>query len=185
MYVPTVHREGKILLLTNEIKVALIYNTSKAAETTAAEIASANNVKTAAYRANVGDQKEIDDVIQRIANDLGKLDIVVVNSGVTSNVPAEEYTTDQWSHIMRINLDGAFYTAQAAAKIFKKQGRGNVIFTASVSATLVNVPQKQAAVSIVLSFCLHSVDGCSIMPPKPVWCRWQSVLLSNGSISAV
>lgn len=48
---------------------------------------------------------------------------------------------------MKVNLDGAFYTAQAAARIFKAQGHGNVIFTASVSATLVNVPQKQAAVS--------------------------------------
>ena len=96
-------------------------------------------------------------MIQRIANDFGKLDIIVVNSGVTSNVPAEEYTPDQWSHIMRINLDGAFYTAQAAAKIFKKQGYGNVIFTASVSATLVNVPQKQAAVSFVLLSCLAIV----------------------------
>lgn len=47
---------------------------------------------------------------------------------------------------MDVNLDGAFYTAQAAANIFKDQGHGNVIFTASVSATLVNVPQKQAAV---------------------------------------
>lgn len=49
---------------------------------------------------------------------------------------------------MQVNLDGAFFSAQAAARIFKEQGRGNVIFTASVSATLVNVPQKQAAVSL-------------------------------------
>lgn len=125
----------------------MIYNTSKTAETTAAEIASENNVRTAAYQVNVGDQKEIENAVQRIAADFGKLDIIVVNSGVTSNVPAEEYTTEQWGGIMSINLDGAFYTAQAAAKIFKKQGHGNVIFTASVSATLVNVPQKQAAVS--------------------------------------
>jgi len=46
---------------------------------------------------------------------------------------------------MRVNLDGAFYTAQAAGILFKKQGHGNVIFTASVSAILVNVPQKQMA----------------------------------------
>lgn len=45
---------------------------------------------------------------------------------------------------MRVNLDGAFFTAQAAGKIFKKQGSGNVIFTSSVSSKLVNVPQKQA-----------------------------------------
>ena len=46
---------------------------------------------------------------------------------------------------MAVDLDGAFSTAQASGVLFKKQGHGNVIFTASVSATLVNVPQKQAA----------------------------------------
>jgi sorbose reductase len=56
-----------------------------------------------------------------------------------------DYTSEQFSEIMRVNLDGAFYTAQAAGEIFKKQGHGNVIFTASVSAILVNVPQKQMA----------------------------------------
>jgi NAD(P)-dependent dehydrogenase (short-subunit alcohol dehydrogenase family) len=69
-----------------------------------------------------------------------------VNSGITETVAAEDYTVEQWRKIMDVNLDGAFYSAQAAAKIFKEQGKGNVIFTASVSATLVNVPQKQAAV---------------------------------------
>lgn len=93
-------------------------------------------------------------------HDFGKLDIMVVNSGITSSVPAEDYTTEQWKEIMKVNLDGAFYSAQAAAKVFKEQkkkdmqeghGQGfrqkNVIFTASVSATLVNLPQKQTAVS--------------------------------------
>lgn len=56
-----------------------------------------------------------------------------------------EYTLEQFADIMRVNLDGAFYTAQAAGKIFKTQGQENLIFTASVSAILVNVPQKQMA----------------------------------------
>ena len=50
--------------------------------------------------------------------------------------------------MMNVNVNGAFYTAQAAARIFKKQGwQGKIVFTASVSALLVNIPQKQAAVS--------------------------------------
>lgn len=129
------------------MQVALIYNSSKTADATAAEIASANNVRAAAYQANVGVQSEIEAAVQQVSKDFGKIDIIVVNSGITSCVSAEDYTTEQWSDIMKVNLDGAFYTAQAAARIFKTQGHGNVIFTASVSATLVNVPQKQAAVS--------------------------------------
>lgn len=129
------------------MQVALIYNTSTTADKIAAEIASANNVRAAAYQANVGVQSEIEAVAQQVNKDFGKLDIIVVNSGVVSNIAAEDYTADQWSEIMKVNLDGAFFSAQAAGRIFKEQGHGNVIFTASVSATLVNVPQKQAAVS--------------------------------------
>lgn len=132
----------------NHAQVALIYNSSKAAETLASEIASTNDVKAVAYKANVGDQEEIEKTILQIAADFGRLDVIVANSGVCSNVPAEDYTTAQWHEIMKVNLDGAFYTAQAGARIFKEQGHGNIIFTASVSATLVNVPQKQAAVSL-------------------------------------
>ncbi|KAJ5909349.1 diacetyl reductase 2 [Penicillium tannophilum] len=150
--------------------VALIYNSSKNADETAAEIASTNNVKAAAYQANVTSQTEIETTIQQIAKDFGKLDIIVCNSGIVSSIAAEDYTDQQWREIMQVNLDGAFYSAQAAARIFKEQGRGNVIFTASVSATLVNVPQKQAAYNaskagvVQLAKCLSVewVDFCRV-----------------------
>lgn len=67
------------------------------------------------------------------------------NRGIATHIPALEYTPEQFADVMRVNLDGAFYTAQAAGLQFKQQGYGNLIFTASVSAILVNVPQKQMA----------------------------------------
>jgi sorbose reductase len=62
---------------------------------------------------------------------------------------------------MDVNLDGAFWTAQAAANIFKEQGtgKGSIMFTASVSASLVNVPQKQAAVW-ALPYSLRMPEVC-------------------------
>ncbi|OJJ53668.1 hypothetical protein ASPSYDRAFT_50445 [Aspergillus sydowii CBS 593.65] len=150
--------------------VAIVYNTSSTADATAAEIASTNKVTARAYQANVSNKDQIENSIAQIKKDFGRLDIVVVNSGIASSVPAEDYTTEQWRQIMDVNLDGAFYTAQAAAKIFKEQGHGNVIFTASVSATLVNVPQKQAAYNaskagvVQLAKCLSVewVDFCRV-----------------------
>ena len=126
--------------------VAIIYSSSKDAEAIAAEIASVNNVKCKAYKANVTQATEIEACIKQIASDFGKLDVMVANAGIATHYAAEDYTPEQFSEIMKVNLDGAFYTAQAAARIFKAQGSGNIIFTASVSAILVNVPQKQAAV---------------------------------------
>ncbi|KZF21975.1 oxidoreductase [Xylona heveae TC161] len=150
--------------------VALIYSSTRDAESLAAEIASANNVKCVAYRSNVTDAGTIEGTIKQIAKDFGKLDIIVANAGVTSHYPAEDYTPEQFSEIMKVNLDGAFYTAQAASRIFKEQGYGNVIFTASVSAILVNVPQKQAAYNaskaglVQLAKCLSVewVDFCRV-----------------------
>ncbi|KAL4890121.1 NAD(P)-binding protein [Aspergillus ambiguus] len=150
--------------------VAIIYNSSTTASKIAEEIASENKVNVRAYQANVADRQSIEDAVQQIESDFGKLDIMVVNSGVASCVAAEEYTTEQWKQIMDVNLDGAFYSAQAAAKVFKAQGNGNVIFTASVSATLVNVPQKQAAYNaskagvVQLAKCLSVewVDFCRV-----------------------
>lgn len=128
------------------LQVAIIYSNTRSASETAKEIGSQNNVHCAAYQADVIDSKGISDCFKKVVHDFGRLDIVVANAGVASQQAAEDYTPDQWTDVMKVNLDGAFYTAQAAANIFKSQGSGNIIFTGSVSATLVNVPQKQAAV---------------------------------------
>lgn len=79
--------------------------------------------------------------------DFGKLDVIVANAGICSEHGGEDYTQKEFLDVMDVNVNGAFYTAQAAARIFKQQGFGNVIFTASVSASLVNTPQRQASVS--------------------------------------
>ncbi|RDW80938.1 oxidoreductase-6 [Coleophoma crateriformis] len=153
-------------------EVALIYSSSAYdADAIAASIsADANGVKCRAYRSDVTDANGIAATLQEIERDFGHLDIVVANAGIVSYHNAEDYTPDQFSEIMRVNLDGAFYTAQGAARIFKKQGRGNIIFTASVSATLVNVPQKQAAynaskaalVHLAKSLAVEWVDFCRV-----------------------
>ena len=156
-------------------QVAIVYNTSKDAPQIAKDIGVANNVRCAAYQSEVKDREALASTVEQVANDFGKVDIVVANAGIASHFPAEEYTSDQWSEIMRVNLDGAMWTAQAAAKIFKKQGFGNLIFTASVSAILVNIPQKQAAYNaskaglVQLARCLSVewVDFCRVNCVSP------------------
>ena len=40
-------------------------------------------------------------------------------------------------------VDGVFYSAKYAGEVFKKQGRGNLIITGSISSHVVNVPCDQ------------------------------------------
>jgi sorbose reductase len=127
--------------------VALIYCTTEDAPEKAAKIAKANGVRVEAYRADVTVKAIITRVIEDIARDFGHLDIVVINAGVCSNINSLEYTEESWHHINSVNVDGAMWTAQAAGpgRIFKAQGRGNLVITASVSSILVNYPRAQAA----------------------------------------
>lgn len=125
--------------------VAMLYRTTNDAPQKAAKIAALNGVTIKTYQADVTVRKQIADVLEDVVRDFGHLDIVVVNAGVCSNIKSLEYDEASWSHINSVNVDGAMWTAQAAGKIFKTQGRGNLIITASVSSVLVNYPQEQAA----------------------------------------
>jgi sorbose reductase len=126
--------------------VALIFRTTAGSEV-AETIARDTGRRVEAFQADVTRREEIAECIQKITKDFGKgrLDVVVANAGVCANIPSLEYTEEQWSHNNSVNIDGVMWTAQAAGKIFREQGFGNLIITASVSATLVNIPQTQAA----------------------------------------
>lgn len=107
-------------------------------------------VKFKAYQCNVTEKEQIAKCFDQVLADFNRLDIVVPNSGITSQAPAEDFTEEAYRSTMSVNLDGAFFTAQAAANCFKKQRKdgkldqGRIIFTASVSSLIVNVPQSQA-----------------------------------------
>lgn len=136
--------------------VAMIYATSTEAEAHAAAIAAATGRRVRAYRGDVRSRAAIAATIDAVAADFGgRLDVVVANAGVCANVPALEATEETWAANNAVNLDGVMWTAQAAARIFRRQGRGNLIITASVSATLVNVPQRQAAYNASKAAAVH------------------------------
>lgn len=144
--------------------VALLYTSSKNAEETAGKISSDTGAIVKAYKSEVTDKDDIDRVLQQVAKDFGKLDICVANAGIASQHDSLEYTAEQWHEIMRVNSDGAFFTAQAAGKIFKKQGpgAGSMIFTASVSAILVNIPQRQAAYNASKAAVVHLAKSLAV-----------------------
>lgn len=126
--------------------VAIHYRTSKIGDEVAASIARSNGVKTAAYQADVTDQAANEELISKLVREFGRLDIVVINAGVSGCFDALDCSAEKYRQQMAVNLDGAFYTAQAAGKVFKSQGEGNIIFTTSMSASIVNGPQSQSVV---------------------------------------
>ncbi|KAK9417376.1 hypothetical protein SUNI508_08956 [Seiridium unicorne] len=144
--------------------VALIYSTSTDAPEVAEKIALATGQKIQAFQCDVSERENAAATINQIAAEFGngRLDIVVANAGVCANIPNLEYTEETWHKNNSVNYDGVMWTAQAAGKIFKKQGKGNLIITASVSALLVSAPQTQAAYNASKAAVVHLAKSLAV-----------------------
>ncbi len=85
---------------------------------------------------DVGDQQAVIDSMAATVEAFGRVDSCFVNAGVGGKAPSFVGMTDEeWHRVLRVNLDGAFYTAQEAVKQMVSQGDGgSVVFTTSGSA---------------------------------------------------
>jgi len=108
-------------------------------EKAAAEVARHGH-NVLALRCDVGDHEAVTAAMDETVGVLGRLDACFVNAGVPGGgVPFVDFTMDEWRRVMRVNLDGAFSTAQAAVRVmkaqFEREGRGgSIVFSSSGSA---------------------------------------------------
>ncbi len=85
-------------------------------------------------------------MMERVAAEFGRLDIVVNNAGIQHVSPVEEFPREKWDAIMAINLSSAFHTSRAAIPAMKAAGWGRIINIASAHG-LVASPFKSAYVA--------------------------------------
>ena len=87
-----------------------------------------------AIEADCGDVASIDQMVSRVARELGRIDIIINNAGVTRYSYIMDLTEADWDRIHRVNAKGVFFCLQRAAKemIAQKSG-GRIINMASIS----------------------------------------------------
>jgi (+)-trans-carveol dehydrogenase len=89
-----------------------------------------------AEQVDVRDLDLLRKVVDHGVGELGRLDVVAANAGITGYEPFDEITSAHWREMIDINLTGAFNTAQAAVPHILKGGRGGAIVFTSSSLTL-------------------------------------------------
>ncbi|SEM34610.1 meso-butanediol dehydrogenase / (S,S)-butanediol dehydrogenase / diacetyl reductase [Pseudoxanthomonas sp. GM95] len=104
------------------------------AEQTAEEVR-AKGVRSTVALADVSKESEVAAMVDAVAKDLGKLDVMIANAGIANVTSLLEVDVDTWDRIMSVNLRGAFlcYTA-AARQMIKQGGGGKIIGAASIVA---------------------------------------------------
>jgi NAD(P)-dependent dehydrogenase (short-subunit alcohol dehydrogenase family) len=111
--------------------VALAARAKDALEETA-RLAGAGGRRTLIVPTDVSSYAEVEALVQRTLGALGRLDIVVNNSGVAKVAPLVEMTPDDWRFMVDVNLTGVFNGCRAAAPHLIAQKSGKVINVASV-----------------------------------------------------
>lgn len=122
-------REICLLLAENGADVALAYRKSAVEAEQLREEIAAMGRSCIAVQADVSVSADVDRFVTQAAQALGGIDILVNCAGVFPQALIEDITDEDWSRVMRINLDGAFYACRAAAPYLKKSGKNGRIIT--------------------------------------------------------
>jgi NAD(P)-dependent dehydrogenase (short-subunit alcohol dehydrogenase family) len=80
---------------------------------------------------DVADQKQVERTIGEAVGAMGGLDVLLNNAGISLRHGFLEITADDWNRLVAVNLTGAFFVAQAGARVMQQQGGGVIINMAS------------------------------------------------------
>jgi 3-oxoacyl-[acyl-carrier protein] reductase len=98
-----------------------------------AEIAALGG-RAAWHGADVGRVDEARRLVQAALRAFGRLDVLVNNAGLFERRPALEMEEHDWDRLVDVNLKGAFFCAQAAARAMRERGRGGAIVNVASDA---------------------------------------------------
>ncbi len=97
----------------------------------AAKFTEETGIKT--YKWNVGSYEESAAGIAKVEADLGPIDIVVANAGITRDAPFHKMTPEQWQQVIDTNLTGVFNTIHPIWPGMRERKFGRVVVISSVN----------------------------------------------------
>jgi len=106
---------------------------ARSAEETARKVTALGR-KSLALAVDVTRRSDIDRMVQRSVEAMGRIDILMNNAGVLRIQELLDITEEDWDFVCNVNLKGAFFVMQAVARQMVQQGSGGkIVNTASVS----------------------------------------------------
>ena len=87
-------------------------------------------------QAHLGKVEEINQLVKKVLEEFGKIDILV-NNAATNPTMASAIDVDEraWDSIMNLNLKGLFFLSQAVARVMREKGEGKIINVSSAAGT--------------------------------------------------
>ncbi len=113
-----------------------IWGTDERKNAAAAETVAAHGGRVLALRCDVGDEAQVEATFARTLGELGRVDACFANAGVAgTGMSFVDMPAAEWRRVLRVNLDGAFFTLRAAARhMVARAGGGSLVVTSSLAA---------------------------------------------------
>jgi NAD(P)-dependent dehydrogenase (short-subunit alcohol dehydrogenase family) len=138
-----------------------IFSRADASETIAAIEAAGG--KGYGIQVDVTDEIGIDNAISDVIRSSGSVDIVFNNAGICIHKDTESATLAEWNEVINVNLTGVYIVARAAGKaMIASKTKGSIINMASMSGTIVNVPQWQASYNASKAGVIHLTRSLAV-----------------------
>lgn len=113
-----------------------IWGTNASKNDAAVEQLRRHGTQVHSFVCDVGDPEAVTATFEATVGAMGKVDSCFANAGVSGRgIAFHEFTPEEWQRVMRVNLDGAMYTCQAAVRHWLEAGNGgSLVVTTSGSA---------------------------------------------------
>jgi 3-oxoacyl-[acyl-carrier protein] reductase len=120
--------------------VAVVDWNAVGGERIAGEIRAAGG-KAVAHKCDVSDRAGVDAMVAAVVSDLGPIDVLVNNAGITRTAMLHKMTPHQWDQVLAVHLTGSFNCLQAVVGSMIERKRGWIINTVSTAGILGTIGQ--------------------------------------------
>ena len=96
------------------------------------KIESQYHVRCLTICADVSDVDQVNIMVSEIEEKMGGVDVLINNAGISANKKIEDTTSEEFMHIMDININAMYNTSKAVTIYMKKQGYGVILNTSSM-----------------------------------------------------
>src|SRR6266478_3010394 len=87
---------------------------------------------------DVRKREDVTSLVNLACERYGKLDVLMNNAGIGPISPLDDLRVEDWENMIDINIKGVLYGIAAALPVFRKQGFGHFVNTASTAGIVVN-----------------------------------------------
>jgi 3-oxoacyl-[acyl-carrier protein] reductase len=103
--------------------------------------------KADSFACDVTDEAAVAETVQAVLERMGSIDAVVNNAGIARDALLVRMKTEQWSQVMRTNLDGCYHFVRHVAPVMMKARKGRIVNISSVIGQMGNAGQVNYAAS--------------------------------------